>query len=115
MAIIYHLVPESHWESARSEPEYRAESLATEGFIHCSKDHAQALAVANRLYNGRSDMLVLEVETERLTSPLKHEPSRSGEIYPHIYGPLNTGAVTGVLKPQVDQEGRFIALPAAEG
>ena len=59
-------------------------------------------------------MLVLEVETERLTSPLKHEPSRSGEIYPHIYGPLNTGAVTGVLKPQVDEEGRFIALAAIE-
>ena len=112
MAIIYHLVPESHWKTDRTESEYRADSLATEGFIHCSKDHAQALAVANRLYVGRQDMLVLEVETERLTSPLKHEPSRSGEIYPHIYGPLNTGAVTRVLKLQVDQDGRFTALAA---
>ena len=115
MAIIYHLVPESHWETARTESEYRADSLATEGFIHCSKDHAQALAVANRLYGGRQDMLVLEVETERLASPLKHDPSRSGEIYPHIYGPLNTGAVTGVLKLQVDQSGRFTALVADGG
>ena len=114
MTIIYHLVPVSHWEAARNEPEYRAESLATEGFIHCSKDHTQALAVANRLYSGRQDMLVLEVETECLTSPLKHEPSRSGEIYPHIYGPLNTSAVTGVLKLQVDQDGQFAALDAAE-
>ena len=115
MSIIYHLVPESHWESAQFAPEYRADSLATEGFIHCSKDHAQALAVANRLYGGHQDMLVLEVETERLTSSLKHEPSRSGEIYPHIYGPLNTGAVTGVLKLQVDQSGRFTALVADVG
>ena len=115
MAIIYHLVPESHWESARFQQEYRAESLAAEGFIHCSKDHAQALAVANRLYGGRQDMLVLEVETECLDSPLKEDPSRSGEIYPHIYGPLNTSAVTGVLKLQVDQDGRFIALAADEG
>ena len=115
MAIIYHLVPESHWETVRTESEYRADSLATEGFIHCSKDHAQALAVANRLYGGRQDMLVLEVETERLASPLKHEPSRSGEIYPHIYGPLNTGAVTGVLKLQVGQDGRFTALAAVDG
>ena len=114
MAIIYHLVPESHWETARTESEYRADSLATEGFIHCSKDHAQALAVANRLYGGRQDMLVLEVETERLASPLKHEPSRSGEIYPHIYGPLDTGAVIGVLKLQVGQDGRFTALAAKE-
>ena len=115
MAIIYHLVPESHWESAQFEQEYRADSLATEGFIHCSKDHAQTLAVANRLYGGRQDMLVLEVETERLASPLKHEPSRSGEIYPHIYGPLNTSAVTGVLKLQADQDGRFTALAADGG
>ncbi len=89
--------------------------MATEDFIHCSKDHAQVLAVANRLYGGRQDMLVLEVETERLTSPLKHEPSRSGEIYPHIYGLLNTDAVSGVLKLQSDQDGRFTALAAAEG
>ena len=115
MAIIYHLVPESHWETARTESEYRADSLATEGFIHCSKDHPQALAVANRLYGGRQDMLVLEVETERLASPLKHEPSRSGEIYPHIHGPLNTGAVTGVLKLQAGQDGRFTALVADVG
>ena len=114
MAIIYHLVPESHWESAQFEQEYRADSLATEGFIHCSKDHAQALAVANRLYGGRQDMLMLEVETECLASPLKHEPSRSGEIYPHIYGPLNTGAVTGVLKLQAGEDGRFTALAAEE-
>ena len=115
MAIIYHLVPESHWDSAKSEREYRAESLAMEGFIHCSKDHAQALSVANRLYGDRSDMLVLEVETERLASPLKHEPSRSGEIYPHIYGPLNTDAVIGVLKLQIDRDGRFAALADTEG
>ena len=114
MAIIYHLVPESHWESAQFEQEYQADSLATEGFIHCSKDHAQALAVANRLYGGRQDMLMLEVETECLASPLKHEPSRSGEIYPHIYGPLNTGAVTGVLKLQAGEDGRFTALAAEE-
>ena len=114
MAIIYHLVPESHWETARTESEYQADSLATEGFIHCSKDHAQALAVANRLYGGRQDMLMLEVETECLASPLKHEPSRSGEIYPHIYGPLNTGAVTGVLKLQAGEDGRFTALAAEE-
>ena len=97
MAIIYHLAVRAEWEAARNKEEYRAESLALEGFIHCSKDHSQLLAVANRLFPGRADLLVLEVETDRLDSPLKHEVSRSGEIYPHIYGPLNTNAVVGTL------------------
>jgi len=107
MAIIYHLASKSEWEAARTQPEYRAESLALEGFIHCSKDQAQVLAVANRLYAGRSDLLVLEVDTDRLTSPLKHEASRSGAVYPHIYGPLNTNGVVGVLYLAVGGDGRF--------
>ncbi len=107
MTIIYHLASKSDWEAARTQPEYRAESLALEGFIHCSRDQAQALAVANRLYAGCNDLLVLEVDTDRLTSPLKHEPSRSGEVYPHIYGPLNTDAVVGVLYLVMGGDGKF--------
>jgi len=110
MAIIYHLAGKSEWEAARIQPEYRAESLALEGFIHCSRDQAQVLAVANRLYAGRNDLLVLEVDTGRLTSPLKHEPSRSGEVYPHIYGPLNTDAVVGVLYLVMEVDGKFIRV-----
>ena len=46
-----------------------------------------------RAGRGHTDMAVLELETDRLTAPLKREPSRSGEIYPHIYGKINTDAV----------------------
>jgi uncharacterized protein (DUF952 family) len=105
MAIIYHLASKAGWEEARFEEEYRAESLAREGCIHCAKDRNQALA--NRLFTGRTDVVVLEVDTSRLSSPLKHEPSRSGEVYPHIYGPLNTGAVVGVLSLSTGDGGVF--------
>ena len=110
MAIIYHLAVKAEWEAARNLGEYLAESLALEGFIHCSEDQVQALAVANRLFLGREDLLLLELETGRLRAPLKREPSRSGEIYPHIYGPLNTDAVTGVLSLIVGIDGRFSQL-----
>jgi uncharacterized protein (DUF952 family) len=67
------------------------------------------LRVANRLYAGRDDLLGLEVETDRLTSLLKWEPSRSGEVYPHIYGPLNIGAVVRVLCLRRGVDGSFTA------
>ena len=35
-----------------------------------------------------SGMQVLDVDTERLRAEVKGEPSRSGEIYPHIYGKI---------------------------
>ena len=110
MAIIYHLAARAEWEAAMNQEWYRAGSLAQEGFIHCSKDHNQVLAVANRLFSGREDLLVLEVRTDRLISPLKHEPSTAGEIYPHIYGPLNTDAVARVLSLVLGIDGRFSQL-----
>ena len=96
MAVIWHLIDRESWDAARSKGEHRPESLASEGFIHCSESEEQMLRVAYRLYPGRRDMLALELDTDRLESPLQREPSRSGEIYPHIYGPLNPGAVDRV-------------------
>ena len=110
MSIIYHLIDQASWDSARSTQEHRADSLAAEGFIHCSEDQDQLLRVANRLYSGRKDMLALAVDPELLSAPLKREPSRSGEVYPHIYGPLNTDAVVKVHALTLDTTGTFAAL-----
>ncbi len=107
VAILLHLINRAEREAAQAAAEHRAESLATEGFIHCSQDAAQMLRVAQRLYPGRQDLLALEVDTARLTAPVKREPSRSGELYPHIYGPLNTAAVAGVRPLLLDAQGRF--------
>ena len=107
MATILHLVSEQDWETARSTGQWRPPSLDDEGFIHGSSNTEQVLRVAQRLYAGRTDMLVLEVETERLTQPLVIEPSRSGELYPHIYGPLDVSAVLRVLKLELDEAGGF--------
>ena len=110
MPIIYHLSDRAQWEACAASTEYRADSLAEEGFIHCSEDEAQMLRVANRLFNGRADLIVLEVDLESLNSPLKREPSRSGEIYPHIYGPINTGAVVRVRSLTPGADGAFSEL-----
>ncbi|MBM3942933.1 MAG: DUF952 domain-containing protein [SAR202 cluster bacterium] len=107
MPIICHLITQSDWQQAQGAAEYRAPSLALEGFIHCSQDEAQLLRVAQRLYAGRRDMMALDVDTARLTSPIKREPSRSGELYPHIYGPLNTSAVTRVRPLLLDAQANF--------
>ncbi|MDA0264670.1 MAG: DUF952 domain-containing protein [Chloroflexi bacterium] len=105
MALIFHLTYKEAWESARPTGEYAAPSLAEEGFIHCSKDIPQLLKVAARLYPGETALMVLDVDLDKLTSPLKHEPSRSGEIYPHIYGKLNAEAVVRERALNVDSDG----------
>ena len=105
MPTIYHLASKEEWDAAGATGEYRVPSLAEEGFIHCSLDIPQMSRVAARLYPGRSDLLVLDVDLDKLESPVKNEPSRSGEIYPHIYGTLNTTAVVRVRALSVDSDG----------
>ena len=107
MAIIHHLTSREAWASAQAAGEYEAPSLADEGFIHCSGDEAQTLRVVERLYAGASGLLVLDIDTERLTSEVKREIStRSGEMYPHVYGKINLDAVVSVRDLALDSDGR---------
>ena len=105
MTVIYHLTTPEAWASAQAAGEYEAPSLAEEGFIHCSADEAQTLRVAERLYSGVTGLQVLDLDVVRLKAEVKREPSRSGEIYPHIYGKINLDAVVRVRDLALDADG----------
>jgi uncharacterized protein (DUF952 family) len=105
MRIIYHLVLRRVWDENPDQP-YRADSLASEGFIHCSFA-TQVAAAANRFYADAGDLLLLHINTERLSSPLREEESGTGEIFPHIYGPLNRDAVVKVETLSRGPDGRW--------
>jgi glutathione S-transferase len=105
MADVFHLVLPSSWE-ARPHEDYRAASLDTEGFIHCSYAH-QVAASANRFYADADELLVLHIDPARLTSPLKAEPAKSGELFPHLHGPLNRSAVVSVRPLARDASGMW--------
>lgn len=105
MRTIYHLVLRRVWEENADRP-YRPESLAGEGFIHCSFAGQTAWA-ANRFYAEAEDLLLLHIDAERLTSPLREEACDTGEIFPHIYGPLNRDAVAAVETLARGSDGRW--------
>ncbi len=91
---IYHIVLPEDWAAFDAEL-YRARSLDTEGFIHCS--FAEQLdGVIARYYGDRDSLVILEIDPERLMSRMIKEPSTNNEIYPHIYGPINRDAIVRV-------------------
>jgi uncharacterized protein (DUF952 family) len=102
---IVHICEGEAWENAKIAGIYQADSLAAEGFIHCSRLE-QVIAVANRYYPGRTDLLLLWIDPLKLTADLRWEDS-AGEIYPHIYGRLNLDAVSKVHPFQPDEDGVF--------
>src|SRR5579871_6762126 len=91
---IYHLVVPSNWQQAPPGP-YRAESLAAEGFIHCSNAD-QVARVADAFFAGEPELLVVCIDVERLASPVRNEDPGIGERFPHVYGPINRDAIAEV-------------------
>jgi uncharacterized protein (DUF952 family) len=105
MRRIYHLVPRTAWEHAPAGP-YRAASVTTEGFIHCSNGN-QVAGSANKFYATEAELLVLAIDPDRLTSPLRDEEGRQGELFPHIYGPINREAIVEVIRLERGPDGRW--------
>ncbi len=103
MAAIFHIVAAREWAAA-SDP-YRGDTLASEGFIHCSTA-AQLPAVANRLFQGRQGLLAVVIDEARVAGDA---------LFPHIYGPLNRDAVTALVPLICREDGTFPITPADLG
>jgi uncharacterized protein (DUF952 family) len=101
--MIYHITTERGWQIAREMGEYRAESLKIEGFIHCST-REQIPKIADAFYRDVPNLVVLGIDSDKLTSPVKWEapahPSaetvpnlENKPTFPHIYGPIALDSV----------------------
>jgi uncharacterized protein (DUF952 family) len=107
--VILHICARADWPPA--DGLYRADSLATEGFIHCS-DRGTVHLPANRLFAGRTDLVLLLVDPDRLDAPLRWEPAEpGGPWFPHVYGPIPADAVVSVHDFPPGPDGKF-ELPA---
>lgn len=96
---IFHIVIPEVWNSYSGVDFYKAESLKSEGFIHCSFEN-QLDAVLERYYKGVRPVLILEIDSDRLISNYVEESSTNNEIYPHIYGAINRDAIIGITEKE---------------
>ncbi|AFY99857.1 DUF952 domain-containing protein [Calothrix sp. PCC 6303] len=103
---IYHITERQAWENAKVTGSYSADSLKTEGFIHCST-LSQVAASANRFFKNQSDLVILHIDPNKVKPEIRNELANNGELFPHIYGELNTDAVFKVVDLEVDEEGLF--------
>lgn len=110
--MIYHITSRTSWLAAQKPGEYTADSLAAQGFIHCSKAD-QVVHVANTWYASQRGLVLLEIDETRLKSEVRWEPGtdKPDELFPHIYGPLNLDAVTQVYGFEPDRNGQFSLPP----
>lgn len=98
---------------AQRDGELRPDSLRTQGFVHLSAPE-QVHLPANRLYSGRDDLVLLHIDPEKLTDPVRWEPGVPTDpeamLFPHLYGPLPVDAVLTTTEYPRDAQGRFAPL-----
>lgn len=110
---LLHLCTTDEWALAQDAGERRPPSLDSEGFVHLSAPE-QVHLPANRLFAGRTDMVLLRLNPDLLGAPVRWEPGVSTDpasmTFPHLYGPLPAAAVTSVTSYLPNADGRFAEL-----
>ena len=105
--MIFHITSRATWEAALGAGIYEADSLSTEGFIHCSTAD-QYVWVANQRFRGRRDLVLLHIDPARLRSDVRYENLEGGTaLFPHVYGAIPIGAVLNVTPFLPGPDGTF--------
>jgi len=93
VALIYKICDRTSWQAAEHDGLYRGSAVdARDGFIHFSTA-AQLAETTARHFAGQTDLMLVAADGDALGDALKWEPSRGGELFPHLYAALPSAAV----------------------
>ncbi|MEV1073151.1 DUF952 domain-containing protein [Micromonospora parva] len=100
--MIYKLLSSAEWDEALAVGAFAGSAVdRQDGFIHLSAGD-QVVETARRHFAGATGLTLLSVEEERLGDALRWEPSRGGQLFPHVYGALPVTAVVAARALPVD-------------
>ncbi len=102
---IYKILPRAEWTAAQAAGRFEGSAIDhQDGYIHFSTA-AQSAETARRYFANLPDLVVLEVEGDDLGEALKWEPSRGGDLFPHLYAPLAVSHVRTVHPAPLGPDG----------
>ena len=112
---IYHLSRRPDWVRAKRSGAYPGSAEDTaDGFLHFSTA-SQVTESARKHRSGEADLVLLEVDATALGDTLRWEPSRGGELFPHLYGPLPTSAVVAEYELPLEADGLHVFPELKDG
>ncbi len=103
--MIYKITPASAWREAERQGVYRGSPDDNrDGFIHFSTA-SQVAETARKHYHGQTGLFLVAIDAEALGDALRWERSRNDELFPHLYGELDLGAVVEILDLRARSDG----------
>lgn len=104
---IYHFTEQDTFERSKLQNYYLSKPFDRDGFIHCST-RDQVLMVANFIAPKDQSLVLLKIDTEKVTPKIVYENLEGGvKLFPHIYGKLDLEAVVGSERFEADEKGEF--------
>ena len=95
MQLIYKICAAAEWERAVASGVFRGFAVDHKaGFIHFSAAH-QVRETARKHFAGRDELVLVALAEQGLPS-LRWEPSRGGELFPHLYAEVAINAARSV-------------------
>lgn len=108
MTTVYKIVSADLWQAAEDSGVFTGAGIdLSDGFIHLSTG-AQARRTAQLYFKGQGNLVLVAVDGARLGAALKYEPSRDGDLFPHLYGPLPLAAVLSVQPLPIGSDGNHV-------
>jgi uncharacterized protein (DUF952 family) len=102
---IYKICPASAWREAERQGVFRGSADdARDGFIHFSAG-SQVAETARKHFAGQIGLFLIAVDADALGAALRWERSRNDELFPHLYGELDLGAVVGIHNMRARSDG----------
>lgn len=94
---VYKICSREEWDLAVATGRFHGAPVdLADGFIHFSTA-AQVKETARRHFSGRDGLVLVSVDPDALGEALKWEPSRGGDLFPHLYGVLPVDAAREVV------------------
>lgn len=94
MTLIYKIASQDEWAAALASGQFDGAPIdLADGYIHFSTAE-QAQETAAKHFAGRDGLLLIALEEALLGEALKWEPSRGGQLFPHLYRPFLTDEIS---------------------
>jgi uncharacterized protein (DUF952 family) len=102
---VFKILDQTEYDAARTSATWPGSAVdLRDGFIHLSAAGQVAGTLAAH-FRGRSDLVLLRFDAASLGAALRWEPSRSGDLFPHLYRPLDVSEALDLWRIDVDING----------
>jgi uncharacterized protein (DUF952 family) len=108
MSAVYKIVPAVLWQAAEKTGVFEGAMIdVQDGYIHFSTA-AQARRTAELYFAGQHDLLIVAIEGDVLGEALVYEPSRGGDLFPHLYAPLRVADILWARPLPIGADGHHV-------